>query len=80
MEEKFCPMMGKPCSDQCGWYNGTYKNCSMNMIGDSLHDLMMSLAGEYPNEAAAIIVGYTGEVAESLNDLVETVKSIDSRI
>ncbi|MCM1221957.1 MAG: hypothetical protein NC548_46545 [Lachnospiraceae bacterium] len=78
--EKICPMMGKPCTDKCSWYNDTYEKCSVSIIGNELHDLTMSLAGEYPDEAAAILVGYTGEVAESLVDLVETVKSIDSRM
>lgn len=78
--EKICPMTGKTCTDNCGWHNDTFKKCSISMIGDELHDLTMSLAGEYPDEATAILVGYTGEVAESLVDLVEAVKSINSRM
>lgn len=77
MKEKFCPMTGKPCTNNCGWYTDTYKKCSMNMIGDSLHDLMMSITGEWKDEPAARIADATENIGDCIVSLEQTIKNID---
>jgi hypothetical protein len=77
MEEKICPMTGKPCGPHCGWFVPTHDKCAMILIGDSVFPLMMSVTGEYPDNPLARIAENTDLIGATLEDLHDTFKNTD---
>lgn len=77
MEEKICPMTGKPCGPHCGWFVPIHEKCAMILIGDSLFPLMMSVTGEYTDNPLAWIAENTDSISADLEEFTDVFKRTD---
>lgn len=77
MEEKICPMTGKPCAPNCGWFVPVHNECAMIVICDSLFPMMMSLTGEYPDNPLPRIAENTDSISGSLEKLNVTFENTE---
>ena len=77
MKEKMCPLSGKPCDSNCGWFVSGYNKCAMVLCGESLFPLMMSVTGEYPDNSLQQIAENTDQISATLKDLNDTFKNTD---
>jgi len=75
--EKICPMTGKPCGPNCGWFVPGHDKCAMFLLGSSIFPLMMSVTGEYPDNPLYRIAENTDLIGASLEDLNDIFKNTD---
>lgn len=80
MEEKICPMTGKPCGPNCGWFVPDLNKCAMILIADSVFPLMMAVTGEYSDDPLSRIADNTDLIGEAAQEAVKAIEAVASAI
>ena len=77
MEEKLCPLAGKLCGSNCGWFVSGHDKCAMNLLGSSIFPLMMSVTGEYTDNPLYRIAENTDSISADLEEFTDVFKRTD---